>query len=50
MFHMANVCRGFALRKNLESPLADWERWTIFHYDSVPILEILLNRSYRLQL
>ena len=39
------VTQVHSMRKNLESLLVDWERETIFHYDLIPLLEILLSRS-----
>ena len=36
---------GSAQNENSESLLVDWERKTISHCDSIPLLEILLNHS-----
>ena len=42
---VASVCRGLALNVDLESLLVDWEREKFVHHISIPLLEILQNRS-----
>ena len=44
-YQVATFCRGSAQNENSESLLVDWERKTISHCDSIPLLEILLNHS-----
>ena len=42
---MAIFCRGWARNENSESSQIGWKHGTTFHYNLVPHLEILLNRS-----
>ena len=45
MCQVASVCRGSAKNENLKSLLVEWEREKASHCDSIPLLEILHNRS-----
>ena len=43
-----SITAEFKAAKNVEewnSALVDWERKTISHCDSIPLLEVLLNHS-----
>ena len=46
MCQVAGVCRGSARNENSESLQFDWQRRTVSHCNSIPLLEILLCRSW----